>query len=459
MANSKTQPQRPQPDRPKGTVHHLPQYQPPCSLEAEQSVLGAVLLRPEVQVEVSVYVGPEDFYRTAHATIFQAMVDLDRRGDPVDITSVMLLLKERGKLQEVGGPVFLAELMHNVGTAANAAYYAQVVRNKAALRRVMETVQKVAAGCVGPVEDQDAFMAQVNTAIMEATRLQGADQALTVGELSETEIPVMEAVHHGGARPGLPVGYLDLAAYFCWEPEDLIILAGCPSTGKTALALNFALKVAQAGHQVGIFSLEMSRERLIRRFWANVGSINGERINQVKLTPSEWVSLYDAKARLELLPIWIDGPPVLNISQLRVQARRERNRGRLDFLIVDYLQRIRPGELGRSREEEVAEITRGLKGLAKELKIPVLALSTLNREVERRTNKRPMLSDLRESGSIEYESDIVMFLYRDEKYRSDSPDKGKVELIIDKNRNGRIGTCKLAFQDFFQRFDDLYEER
>jgi replicative DNA helicase len=223
------------------------------------------------------------------------------------------------------------------------------------------------------------------------------------------------------------------------------------------LCLNFALKAAQAGHQVGVFSLEMSRERLIRRIWANIGSINGERINQVRLTPSEWASLYQCQDKLDLLPLWIDGPPVLSISQLRVQARRERSRGRLDLLIVDYLQKIRPATPGRSREEEVAEVTRGLKSLAKELKIPVLALCTLNREVEKRTNKRPMLSDLRESGSIEYEADIVLFLYRDEKYDEESQDKGKVELIVEKNRNGRIGTVKLAFKDFFQRFMDLYE--
>jgi replicative DNA helicase len=175
------------------------------------------------------------------------------------------------------------------------------------------------------------------------------------------------------------------------------------------------------------------------------------------VTPSEWKSLYKIQAQLDELPLWIDGPPSLSISQLRIQARRERARGKLDFLIVDYLTKIRAATSGRSREEEVAEIARGLKALAKELKIPVLALATLNREVEKRTNKRPMLSDLRESGAIEYEADIVMFLYRDDKYRQDSPDKGKVEVLIEKNRNGRIGTVKLAFLDYFQRFEDLWE--
>jgi replicative DNA helicase len=440
-------------------VYPLATYQPPASLEAEQSVLGAILVRPEVLVEVGVLITPGDFYREAHSKIYQAIIELDGRGDPVDLVSVSALLKERGQIEGVGGAVFLAELSEQVGFATNAAYYAGLVRDKAALRRMLDASQRIAAGCLAPVENIQEFLAGAGELVMDVAQLASPNEAKTIGELSQQEIPVMEAIWQGGVRPGLPVGFCDLGSYFSWEPEDLIILAGCPSTGKTALSLNFALRTAQAGAQVGFFSLEMSRERLVRRIWANVGSINGERINQVKLTPSEWASLNRAQDRLDEIPLWIDGPPYLTISQLRVQARRERSRGKLDFLIVDYLQKIRPVTLGRSREEEVAEVTRGLKGLAKELKIPVLALCTLNRQVEQRTNKRPILSDLRESGSIEYEADIVLFLYRDDKYREDSPDKGKVELAIEKNRNGRTGTVKLAFLGYFQRFDDLYEVR
>lgn len=450
--------QRPQAKPDKGRLHQLPSYQPPANMEAEQAVLGSILLRPQVLSEVMPYLGPEDFYREAHQKIYAAILELDGRGEPIDSITVRFLLEERGQLEEVGGVVFLVGLPEHVGTAANAGHYAKVVRNKASLRRLIATLNQMAGNCLAPIEDHEKLLAEISETVMEATRLEGVDQALTIGELSEKEIPVMEAIYQTGTRPGLQVGYTDLAGYFSWEPEDLVVLAGCPSTGKTALALNFALKAAKNGHQVGIFSLEMSRERLIRRIWANIGTINGERINQVRLTPSEWTSLYDCQAQIDALPVWIDGPPTLNISQLRVQARREKTNGRLDFLIVDYLQKVRPVSRGRSREEEVAEVTRGLKALAKEIKIPVLALCTLNREVEKRTNKRPMLSDLRESGAIEYEADIVMFLYRDEKYRDDSQDKGKVEVIIEKNRNGRIGICKLAFQDYFQRFEDLYEE-
>jgi len=422
-------------------------------------VLGAILVRPEVLIEVAAVINPEDFYREAHGRIYQAMIDLDERGDPVDLVTVNELLRERGQLEGVGGPVFLAKLSEEVGFATNAAYYAKVVKEKASLRRLLDASQQIAGACLAPIENVQEFLSAAGEQVMDVAQEASPGEGKTVGELTVQEIPVMEAVHYGGVRPGLPVGFMDLERYFSWEPEDLIVLAGSPSSGKTALCLNFALKVARAGHQVGIFSLEMSRERLIRRVWAAVGSINGERINQVQLTPSEWTSLIGCYAQLEAMPLWIDGPPVLSISQLRVQARRERAKGKLDFLIVDYLQKIRPATQGRSREEEVAELTRGLKSLAKELKIPVLALCTLNREVEKRTNKRPMLSDLRESGSIEYDADIVLFLYRDEKYREDSPDKGKVEVIIEKNRNGRIGMAKLAFMDYFQRFEDLYEEK
>lgn len=333
MEHKKRQPQPRPPDRPKATVHHL--AVPPSSLEAEQSVLGAILLRPEVLVEVAIYINPEDFYREAHGTIYQAMVDLDNRGLPVDLTSVHLLLADRGQLEAVGGAVLLAELSEHVGTAANASYYAKVVRDKAAMRRLMDKAHQVAAECLVPVEDQERFMAEVGESFLEATRLSGVVQAQTIGEISEQEIPVLEALHYTGTRPGMPVGYLDLNSFFSWEPEDFNILAGCPSTGKTAMALNFALKTSRAGHWVGIFTLEMSRERLIRRIWANLGTINGERINQVRLTPSEWISLMEVQAKVDELPIWIDGPPVLNISQLRTQARRERMKGRLDFLIVE----------------------------------------------------------------------------------------------------------------------------
>jgi replicative DNA helicase len=449
-------PQTKPPDR-ANNVHEFPGYQPPANLEAEQSVLGAILVRPEVLIEVAVLISPEDFYREAHGRIYQAMLDLDGRGDPVDLVSVNALLKERGQIEGVGGPVFLAQLSEQVGFATNAAYYARVVRDKAALRRLLDTSQQIAAGCLAPVENVQEFLAGAGDLVMDAAQLSSPNEAKSVGELSQQEVPVMEDVHAGGVRPGLPVGYQDLGRYFSWEPEDLIILAGCPSAGKTALSLNFALRTAKAGAWVGYYSLEMSRERLIRRVWAAEGSINGERINQVRLTPSEWASLFRIQDSLDELPWWIDSPPTISISQLRVQARRQRAQGKLDFLIVDYLTKVRAATQGRSREEEVAEIARGLKALAKELKIPVLALATLNREVERRTNKRPMLSDLRESGAIEYEADIVMFLYRDEKYNEHSLDKGKTEVLIEKNRNGRIGTVKLAFLDYFQRFEDLWE--
>jgi replicative DNA helicase len=259
-----------------------------------------------------------------------------------------------------------------------------------------------------------------------------------------------------GDSGGVAVGYLDLGRLISWEPGDLVILAARPSMGKTALALNFMLKVARAGHHVGIFTLETSKEKLTRRFMSILGRINGHRMNQGKLTGEEWVKIFELQGIVEELPIWIDDTPSLSIAEIRARARQYHKAGNLDFLVVDYLQLAKPLKRGRSREEEVSELSRGLKSLAKELQIPVLAISALNRKFADRPNKRPQRSDLRESGAIEFDADKILFLYREEEDKPDNPEvAGIAEVDVDKHKDGPTGMVKLAFQKEYFRFEDL----
>ena len=256
----------------------------------------------------------------------------------------------------------------------------------------------------------------------------------------------------------LQVGFKDLGKLLSWTQSELIILAAGPGVSKTGMAINFVWQLAQTGHWCGFFTLEMSREQLTRRFMAVMGRINSHRMNQGRMTAEEWVRFAQLQKQFEAMPIWIDDTPSLSIADIRARARRQHGTGKLDFLAVDYLQLTRPKTRGRSREEEVAEVSRGLKALAKELHIPVLAISSLNRKCEERTDKRPIMADLRESGAIEFDADLILFLYRDEVYRKNSPDKGIAEIEVAKHKNGPIGLVKMAYQGECYRFKDLAEE-
>jgi replicative DNA helicase len=431
-------------------------YTPPANPEAEQSVLGAILVRPGVLDLVAVLITPADFYREAHGNIYQAMLDLRDSGKPVDLVTVTALLKERGKLEGAGGPVFLAGLSEQVGFATNAEYYARVVKDKARLRRFIDKTQAVTGAAFGPQENVSEFLETAAQEILDSTGSAHENEAVSLQTMVETQSSVVEQQFYEKEPTGIPVGYLDLGRLISWEPGDLIILAARPSMGKTALALNFMLKVAAAGSHAGIITLETSKEKLTRRFMSIIGRINGHRMNQGRLQASEWVQFVKLREQVEGLPIWIDDTPSLNIAEIRARARNQRKAGQLDFLVVDYLQLAKPLKRGRSREEEVAELSRGLKSLAKELNIPVLAVSALNRKFAERTNKRPQRSDLRESGAIEFDADKIMFLYREEEDKpNDDKVRGIAELDVDKHKDGPTGKVKLAFQKEFFRFEDL----
>ena len=430
-------------------------FTPPSNPEAEQSVLGAILVRPEAFDVVATLITAADFYRQAHADIYQSMLDLREAEKPVDLVTVCALLKERGKIESVGGGAFIAGLTEECGYSTNAEYYAGLVRDKARLRRLLDTTQEIAAACFAPVENVSEFLSESAQKVSEVSEIASDCTAVTLEMMVDRQSTVVEAQFYAKEPSGLPVGYLDLGRLVAWEPGDLIILAARPSMGKTALALNFMLRVAAAGAHAGIFTLETSKEKLTRRFMSIIGRINGHRMNQGDLQANEWVLFSQLREQVEGMPIWIDDAD-LNIAEMRARARRQRKSGQLDFLVVDYLQLVKPMKRGRSREEDVAELSRGLKKLAKELEIPVLAVSALNRKFADRPNKRPMRSDLRESGAIEFDADKILFLYREEVDKPNLADvQGIAEVDVDKHKDGPTGRVKLAFQKEFFRFEDL----
>ena len=440
---------------------------PPANPEAEQSVLGAILVRPEAMDRVSDILEPEDFYREAHGRIFQAMMDLYRRGEPVDLVTVTALLKERGQLDGVGGPVFLADLSEQVGFATNADYYARMVHDKAVLRRLLACTQEIAATCLGPVEDVAEFLDDAEQRVFEVAEAKIRPGFQPLGTLVVSEITTLEAIWHRekGRITGVPSGFDDLDNLTAgFQPSDLIIIAARPSMGKTALALNIAFNAAYPKKEeykpvpVAFFSLEMAKEQLVRRLLSSEGRVDASHLRRAFLTTQEWQGLQEGAGKLMDAPIYIDDTPAATVLDIRAKARRLKAEGKLGLAIVDYLQLMRGRADAPSREQEISEISRSLKALAKELHVPVVALSQLSREPEKREKKRPQLSDLRESGAIEQDADVVIFIYRDELYHENSPDKGVAEILIRKQRNGPTGDVKLVFLDKFTRFEPLARE-
>ncbi len=437
-------------------------FTPPANAEAEQSVLGAILVRPEVLDRVADLIAAGDFYREAHGRIFQAMLDLYGRGDPVDLVTVSALLAERGQLEGVGGPVFLAGLSEQVGFATNADYYAGLVHDKAVLRRLLDTTQEIAGACFGPVEDVAEFLDAAEQKIFEVAESKVRLGFQPLSALVEKEISNLEAIWHRDISriTGVESGFKDLDHLTAgFQDSDLIIIAARPSMGKTALALNIAYNAAYKPQKhVAFFSLEMSREQLVRRLLSSVGEVDASNLRRAFLSTMEWANLQTAAGNLLDCPIYIDDTPAATVLDIRAKARRLKADGKLHMLIIDYLQLMRGRADVHSREQEISEISRSLKALAKELKVPVIVLSQLNRKVEERPNKRPQLADLRESGAIEQDADVVIFIYRDEVYREDTPDKGTAEIIVGKQRNGPTGKIKLNFRDKYTTFASYEQE-
>jgi replicative DNA helicase len=430
---------------------------PPHNIEAEQSVLGSLLIDRDAIIRVASYLKAEDFYVSANATIFAAIRDLYNRREPTDFVTLSDELERRGTLDDIGGVGYLSSLLSAVPTAVHVEYYGRIVERTATLRRLIDAgTSIVGIGYQDNVETEDALDA-AERALFNVTQQRSTKDFQSIDEVIDRFFDQLEFLQtHRDQVVGVPTGFADLDSLTGGlQRSDLIILAARPSMGKTALALGLAYGAAvKHGRTVGIFSLEMSAEQLVQRLLSTETGIDSHRIRLGAINDREWDEISRAFGRLSEAKIFIDDSANAGIMDVRSKARRLQAEHGLDIVIVDYLQ-LMSGRRSENRVQEISEISRGLKGLARELNVPVVALSQLSRAVESRADHRPMLSDLRESGSIEQDADIVMFIYREEKYDEHSDKKGIAELIVAKHRNGPVGSVNLRFFESTARFADL----
>lgn len=430
---------------------------PPQNLEAEQSVLGAVLLDREAAERCSELLKPEDFYREPHRRIFAAVVELVARREAVDVITVAEELGRAGHLEAVGGLTYLSDLTAAVPATANAPHYARIVADKAVLRELLRAASEIAESVYAGDEDPDAVVDAAEARIFRIAeaRRGGRPFRPLKDVLMQTFADLERLYEHKGEVLGTPTGLSELDRLTTgFHPAEFIVLAARPSQGKTALALNIALAAATRGAHVGFFSLEMAAEQLALRLLCMAAGVAGERVRSGFLGEEDWPKLGHALGRLAEAPIYIDDTPNLSIMELRARARRMRAECGVELLVVDYLQLMHGRGRAENRQQEIAEISRSLKALARELEVPVLALSQLSRAVEARENRRPQLSDLRESGAIEQDADVVIFIYQDPKLSEDPSRRYEMELIVAKQRNGPTGPVPVIFHRHLGRFTD-----
>jgi replicative DNA helicase len=440
-------------------LHHLP----PQNLEAEASLLSAILIDNTALLEILEILAPEDFYRSAHQRIFEAITDLFTRSEPVDLVTLANILKEKGTLEEIGGAAFLAKLVDTAPMAVNAAHYAKIVHDKACVRRLITKSNQIVQRCFEDRGNVDELLDFAEQSVFEIAENKSRKSFHPIGSLIEKNIDKLE--ERQGNRTlitGIPTGFTDLDYLTSgFQPSDLIILAARPSMGKTAFALNIARNTAvETQNAVALFSLEMSKEQLTMRMLCAEARVDSHRLRGGFLSNEDWANITQAASVLSEAPIFIDDAPDLSSLDVRAKARRLKMDNKLGLVIIDYLQLMQGRRNTERRDLEISEISRSLKALAKELEVPVVALSQLNRKLEERTDKRPKLSDLRESGALEQDADVVMFIYRDEVYNRDenNPNAGKAEIIVAKHRNGPTGDVPLAFVHACTRFENLMRD-
>jgi replicative DNA helicase len=436
---------------------------PPHSVEAEQSVLGGLLLDNAAWDRIGDLVAEEDFYRADHRLIYRHVSRLIEANRPADVLTVSESLERSAELANVGGLAYLAALAQNTPSAANIRRYAEIVRERSIMRRLAEVGTTIADSAYNPRgRDAAQLLDDAEAKVFEIAE-QGARGKQGFMDLPPLLTQVVERIDmlYNRDNPsdvtGVPTGYADLDEKTSGlQPGDLVIVAGRPSMGKTALSLNIAENVAlDAGLPVAIFSMEMAATQLVMRLLGSLGKLDQHRLRTGRLLDEDWQRLTQAVGRLNDAPMHIDESAALTALEVRARARRlHRQYGKLGLIVIDYLQLMSAGSEGENRATEISEISRSLKALAKELNVPVIALSQLNRSLEQRPNKRPVMSDLRESGAIEQDADLILFIYRDEVYNPDSPEKGIAEIIIGKQRNGPIGTVKLTFRGENTRFEN-----
>jgi replicative DNA helicase len=436
---------------------------PPHNNEAEQSVLGSVLLQPSALISAMEYLQMSDFYRRAHQLIFQAMLDLNEKNEEIDVITVANLLETTNQLEDVGGAPYLAELANVVPTAANVEYYAQIVEERSLLRRLIQASTDIITDTYEESEDVSQILDGAEQRILEVSERKNRSGFVKISEVLNDSIEEIDQLYKNSEDiTGLSSGYKNLDLMTAGlHGSELIILAARPGVGKTAFALNIAQNIGTSTDEnVAIFSLEMGATQLVNRMLCAEGTINASNLRTGQLTEEEFEKLFVAMGSLAQANIFIDDTPGIRVSEIRAKARRlKQERGGLGLIIIDYLQLIE-GSNRESRQQEVSEISRQLKKLAMELDVPVIALSQLSRSVEQRQDKRPILSDLRESGSLEQDADIVAFLYREDYYRSEEDeeeveDDNVVEVLIEKNRSGARGTVKLLFIKEYNKFSSM----
>ncbi|MCF6185869.1 MAG: replicative DNA helicase [Desulfobulbaceae bacterium] len=442
------------------TIQDSPGNIPPQNLDAEQAVLGTVLLQDNSILKIAEILSPEDFYRDAHKTIYRSMLDLFEKREPHDLITVANLLGDRNKLEEIGGPAYLALLTDIIPFSGTLVHHAEIIRKKSVLRQLIRTTSEVAARCYDAQDDIDALVDEAEKTIFEiaqSKRKQGFQPMSDIVPKAFDRITkLFDRQEH---ITGVATGYEQLDRMTAGlQPSDLIIIAGRPSMGKTALAMNIVQHAAIIEKiPVAVFSLEMSMEQLALRMLCSIGRIDSQRIRTGRLLEKDWPDLTRATGILAEAPIHIDDSAGMTVLEMRAKARRLKSEHDLGMVVVDYLQLMQGrSSKNENRTQEISDISRSLKAMAKELDVPVVALSQLNRGLESRTDKRPQLSDLRESGAIEQDADVIGFIYRDEVYNKaeDNPNRGLAEIIIGKQRNGPTGTVKLTFLAEYTTFEN-----
>ncbi|WP_455615073.1 replicative DNA helicase [Eisenbergiella sp.] len=431
----------------------------PHSMEAEQSVIGSMIMDREAIVVASEMICGEDFYNKSYGVLFDSMVELNDQGQPVDLVTLQNRLKEKDVPPEISSLEFIRDLITAVPTSANIKYYANIVAEKAVLRRLIRLMEEIANNCYAGKDSVEVIMEETEKKVFDLVQRRNTGDYVPIREVVMNAMDKIEkSSHNSGGVTGIATGFIDLDYRTAgMQPSDLVLIAARPSMGKTAFVLNIAQYVAfHSGDCVAIFSLEMSKEQLVNRLFAMESKVDSQHLRTGNLSDLEWEKLIESAGMIGQSKLIIDDTPGISIAEMRSKCRKFKLEMDLKMIIIDYLQLMSGSGRGTdSRQQEISDISRSLKALARELSVPVLALSQLSRAVEQRPDHRPMLSDLRESGAIEQDADVVMFIYRDDYYNPDTEKKGIAEINIAKQRNGPIGTIDLVWLPEFTKFANL----
>ena len=434
----------------------------PHSMEAEQSVIGSMIMDREAIVIASELITGEDFYNRQYGILFETMVELNDEGNPVDLVTLQNRLREKDVPPEVSSLEFVRDLITAVPTSANIKYYANIVAEKATLRRLIRLNEEIANTCYAGKESLEYILDDTEKKVFQLVQKRTTDDFVPIRQVVMNALDRIEtAAKNKGSVTGVPTGFIDLDYRTAgMQPSDLILIAARPSMGKTALALNIAQYVAfKKNMSIAIFSLEMSKEQLVNRMFSLESSVDAQKLRTGQLNDQEWERLIESAGTIGKSNLIIDDTPGISVAELRSKCRKYKLEQNLSMIMIDYLQLMTGSGRSDSRQQEISDISRSLKAIARELNVPVIALSQLSRAVEQRPDHRPMLSDLRESGAIEQDADVVMFIYRDDYYNHDNDKTGISEIIIAKQRNGPIGTVELAWLPEYTKFANLEHRR